>query len=310
MKLDKKNPAWMILTDDEKLALRLNLGMQKSTWKSGEIMKKSHYKLIEIKDRARTFVRIFTHHFREYTTLIPDDAKVSADLRDYLRFTIEERLPINQAVKKVDNPLYRHMASRDKIISEEVSKWKSSKNISERELYNLVLEFDRWNNFRILPKSIQEPSAFKRRDKNRLKKHLKIGTSLSKLAFKIIKSRYSYTSRRKINDAYLCLITLQNDKGKRKVEVIRIKADKESIDELSRVSLYLFPSESLADKYLELIKTFIDKENRHCAEGLKFWPLYRDIIKKAINYNEIQNIIPSRKNLEFAERLKAERKYY
>lgn len=310
MKLDKNNKAWVLLTEDEQLALRLNLGLRKSTWKSGEIMKKSHYKLIEIKDRARTFLRIFTHHFAEYGNLIPEDAKVSADLRDYLHFTMEKRMPVNLAIREVDNPLYRHMATRDSMVAQEMSKWKNSIKISEKELYALVMEFDRWNNFRIVPKSIQEPSAFKRRDKNKLKKHLRIGTSLSFLAYKLIKKRFTYNSRHSVNEAYLSLITVIGKKGIRKMDVIRIKADKEALEELSNVSLYLFPTEKFAEAYQDLVLTFIDKDARHCIDGLKFWPLYRDLIKKAINYEKIQNIIPSRRNLDFVERQKANKKYY
>lgn len=306
MKLDKNNKAWMLLVEDERLALNLNLGLRKSTWKAGEIMKKSHYKLIEIKDRAKTFLKIFTYHFQEYGELIPKDMQITPDLREYLTLTIIKRLPINKAIREIDSPLYHHQVTREKVISDEIIKWKSSVSLSQKDLYNLVLDFDRWNNFRILPKNMQEPSAFKRRDKNRLKKHLKLGTSISPLAYKIIKKKYQYTSNRKINAGYLILISEEP----RRTEIIKILANPENLADLSRSSLYIFDDENIATVYLQLILEYIRKEDKHCSEGLRFWPKYREIIKKAINYNLIQNIIPSRKNLEFIEPSRIRKNYF
>lgn len=310
MKLDENNKAWMVLTEDEQLSLRLNLGLKKSTWKSGEIMRKSHYKLIEIKDRAKKFLKIFQYHFDEYGQLIPEGIRISADLKEYFELTIIKRMSVSKAVQEIDNPLYRHISSRDSLMISEITPWKNSIKIPERDFYNLVMEFDRWNNFRIIPRPLQEPSAFKRRDKNKLKKHLKIGTSLPRLAFKIIKKRFTHTSRHEINEAYLSLITVMNKKGVRKTEVIRICANKENVDELSKASLYLFPSLRLAEEYGELVLNFIDKNERHCIDGLKFWPLYRALIQRAINYGQIQNITPSRKNLEFSLHQRTDKKYF
>lgn len=306
MKLDKNNHAWVLLLDDERLALQLNLGMSKSTWKSGEIMDKSHYKLIEIKDRAKTFLRIFTHHFAAHNNqIIPEDVKISPDLRLYLHLTIVGRLTIAKAIKKIDNPLFHHVATRDKVITEEVMKWKSSNNLSELDLFNLVMDFDRWNNFRILPKAIQEPSAFKRRDKNRLKKHLRIGTSLSPLAYKVIKKRFEYKGSQKIKAGWIILISPTIHK----VLMLRIHNKAENRTDLSKASIYIFEQESIAELYLSLILEYVNKTDRHCREGLKFWPQYRDMIKKAINYEQIQNIIPSRRNLEFIEPKRSRKKF-
>lgn len=304
MKLNQK--AWAILTEEEKIVLQLNLSLNKSTWKTGEIVKKSHYKLIEIKDRAKTFLRIFTHFFNEYNSLIPESVKISPDLKEYLILTIRDRVKTNQAYKQIDNPFYHRVKSRDEVIAEEISKWKSSLELAERDLYNLVIEFDRWNNFRILPKSIQEPSAFKRRDKNKLKKHLKIASTISPLSYLIIKKKFKYKTRHKIKAAYLVFVREPMEEGqKRKIKIIKVKAEDKHIAELSKASLFLFPTEELAREYGKLIYDFTHKESKHCIDGLKFWPLYREIIQKALNFEKIQNISPQRRYLEYADKKKA-----
>ena len=295
MKLNRQNKAWMLLSEEEQLALKLNLGLKKSTWKAGEIMRKSHYKLIEIKDRGRTFLKIFSNHFNEYHKLIPDGVTISPDLRTYLEATIIRRKRISQAIGEIDNPLYHHISTREESIALEVTKWKSSVRIPERELYNLIMDFDRWNNFRIMPKSIQEPSAFKRRDKNRLKKHLKIGTSIPAISHKVIKTRFEHKTNRKANVGYLSLITAEPQR----VEIIKVKTGADNLALLSKASLYIFPSHDIAQEYLSITLEYIRKDAKHCIEGLKFWPRYRAIIKSALNYETIQNIIPSRRYLEF-----------
>lgn len=47
-------------------------------------------------------------------------------------------------------------------------KWlKESEDEWDKDTLRLILEFDRWNNFRILPRMLQQPSAFKRRSNKR-----------------------------------------------------------------------------------------------------------------------------------------------
>jgi hypothetical protein len=296
-KLDKNNKAWMLLTEDERMVLKLNLGLSKSTWKAGEIMKKSHYKLIEIKDRAKTYLRIFTIYFSKYPEIIPEKVKISPDFKTYLLGVIKYRHPISRAIQDIDSPLWKHVKSRDKIILEEMGKWAKSPQMVERDLYHLIMDFDRWNNFRILPKSIQEPSAFKRRDKNRLKKHLKVATSVPLVSFEIIQQKFGITDKRERNEAWVPLVSGSASK----VEVVKIHLKDQNLREFSRCSLYVFNREELAHDYIKLVVDFINKEGKHCIDGLRFWPLYRNLIKKAVNYDQIQNVTPTRKYLNFAE---------
>lgn len=51
--------AWDCLTPTEQQSLFLQLSESKSSWEAGEILKLSHYKYLEIKERSEKFFRLF-----------------------------------------------------------------------------------------------------------------------------------------------------------------------------------------------------------------------------------------------------------
>jgi len=299
--LNEDNPAWMILTEEERLALQLFHGSDKSTWQAGEILKKAHYKYLEIKARGEKFLKMFTEHYELYDELFPNDIIISNGFRLYLKLVILKRKRVNKAIEDINNPLFWTTSSRDELIISEITKFKNSHKTSERNFYNLIMEFDRWNNFRILPKSIQEPSAFKRRDKNRHRKHLKTLTNMHPFSVKEIIRRYKFKPKSP-NVKHIGYITIIKDISELKYEVVPIHTVKKIMAEMSKIGIYIFQDKEVATEFINIILTYYDKETRHCTDGQKFWPQYRIIIKKAMNYNDIQNITPSRKYLENALR--------
>lgn len=52
--------AWDCLTPTEQQSLFLQLSESKSSWEAGEILKLSHYKYLEIKERSEKFFRLFS----------------------------------------------------------------------------------------------------------------------------------------------------------------------------------------------------------------------------------------------------------
>lgn len=299
--LTKDNPAWMILAEEERLALTLHYGADKSTWQAGEIMKKAHYKYLEIRARGEKFLKMFTEYFELYGDLFPQDLIISSSFRKYLLLVIVKRKRVNKVIREIGNPQYLITSSRDQSIIGEMSKFKNSRKISERNFYNLIMDFDRWNNFRILPKGIQEPSAFKRRDKNRHRKYLKILINMHPFSVREIIKRYEFESKAS-NVKHIAYITIIKDVKKAKYKIVPIHAIKSVMDEISRIGIYIFKDRQMAEVFIEIVLRYYDKEVRHCTDGQKFWPQYRLLIKKAINYNPVQNIIPSRKYLEYAMR--------
>jgi hypothetical protein len=178
---------YAILTAEEKTSLTLSLVNHKSTWEAGEIMGKAHYKYLEIRMRAEKFLKLFADYFQTYDRLIPANSTLDKHFTLYLKLTMEKRLPLKEVIAQIDSDLWKRPKTREIEIAREVQALRGCKYAHDQNLYHLIMDFDRWNNFRILPSSIQEPSAFKRRNKHKLRKLVNLFTSLHPLAILKIK---------------------------------------------------------------------------------------------------------------------------
>lgn len=293
---EAQQKAWDILTPEEKTALSLSLSSDKSTWEAGEIMGKAHYKYLEIRQRAEKFFIIFTEYFNDYPTLIPKWSNLDTHFKKYLYFTIIKRLPLQEAIKKIDSDLYKSPKPRGIEIAREVQALNGSKYAVDNNLFHLIKDFDRWNNFRILPPEIQEMSAFKRRNKHRLRKLVTLFTSLDPVSVMKLKQIYRYMGKKKANGIlYLPIITV-NDLSM--TEVIPITHTSINLRMLNSAILYAFKDKADADRFMEILKGYIEKDYKHCRDGQQFWPEFRILTKRAINHDDLMNIVPSRKYLQ------------
>jgi len=295
-KHDKINPeAWDILNTDEKTAVSLSLGHGKSTWEAGEIMQRAHFKYLEIQKRARKFLEIFTNHLEKYGSLFPGDLLLSFPFKEYLVLTIIERKNISQSVKQMEDPSYGVANRRNKLIINEIKKLREIDTESAHDLYNLIMDFDRWNNFRILPIEIQEPSAFKRRNKARNVKHLKNITTLPQFSVMKVIERYSYSG--KYTKVYLPLISgfLTDD-----YKIISVKRKILITKEITGIGLFLFTSRAMSKEFANLVSGYFLNSVKNCKTGQKFWPEFRILMSKAYNYKELENIHKSRTYLDNA----------
>ena len=195
----------------------------------------------------------------------------------------------------MEDPSYLVANKRNKLIAHELTKLKKANNIPSSDLYSLIMDFDRWNNFRILPLEIQEPSAFKRRNKSRNKKHLKVITSLPKFSVLKLIERYSYSG--KYPKVYLPVISEYLDKN---YKIVKVKKNITLINEITKIGLFIFDKEELAEDFSRLISDYFLNGTMNCKTGQKFWPEFRVTIKKAINYGDIENIHKSRTYLDKA----------
>ena len=86
-----QNKAWNLLTEKEKQALTLGLGYAKSSWEVGEMMGLSHYKFLELKERAERFFKLFEITYEGFITessFIKNICKVfMSDLDTKMRMT-------------------------------------------------------------------------------------------------------------------------------------------------------------------------------------------------------------------------------
>jgi hypothetical protein len=291
----ENNKAWAILREDERSALTLTHNFDKSTWQAGEIMNKAHYKYLEIKARAEKFLKMFTAYYEQFDQLVPPATFLHRDFVEYLNLVIIQRQTTKKASDNNPHTLLFVDKSRDRLINTEIEKLKTSKDEAHKELYLLIMEFDRWNNHRILPKNIQEPSAFKRRNKSRNLKHLKKISNIPTFTIKRIISKYQYEG--KFNKLYIPLLTDISDDN---YIIIPIKRTKANITDLSKVGLFMFEDKENADDFAYLIEGYINKKSKTCKDGQKFWPKYRLLSEKAINWRNVNNIVPIRKYLHNA----------
>lgn len=292
--LNMDNKAWMILNEDEKQAIKLNLGLQKSTWAASEIMGKSHYKYLEILERAKSIFKIFSEYFDLYNdALIPMDIEVEEDFERYIESVILDRMKVREATNDLKDKDLRKPENRDLMLVKNMQYLRSLNSINANNLFDLIKNFDRYNNFRVLPAAIQEPHAFKRRNKKRIKKYIENLLQLDDFIITSIIQRYSL-KRPKGDSLYFAL------PQKNRLELSRIiiiKRDEVIIKRFTDAGLFLFPVPDYAKEFLEIVTDYFGKDIKHCKEGQIFWPRLREIIKNAINYDEIENLIPGRKYL-------------
>lgn len=289
---------WAILKEDEKTALMLSVNHSKSTWQAGEIMGKAHYKYLEIQARAMHFYKMFTAHFTKTNgCLIPMHCPMAYYVREFFELTIQQRVEPKVAIKSIKGTPFVVASAKERILTGVLDELISSEYPDCRELYDVILEYDRWNNFRILPDSLQEPSAFKRRNKARLVKHLRHVQKLNIYHINRISERFKPSKTNRI--AYLPIILDNVDNG---YKVFKVGKETGIIDYISKeLRLYVFDNEELADDYGYLVESYINQQTKKsCKQGQNFWPQYRNLIKQANNYNKVNNIVPKRKYLEDA----------
>lgn len=293
-KLNKK--AWKILRDDEKTSLSLSLGHGKSSWESGEIMGRAHFKYLEIQKRAAKFLEIFTNHFQKYGELIPSDLDLPFSFTEYLNLTMISRHNISTAVKQMESKKYLVTSVRTRLITKEIESLKASPKQSAEDLYNLIMDFDRWNNFRILPINLQEPSAYKRRNKARNIKHLKNITSLPIFSILRLTEKFYYSGK-KYPKAYLPLFSNSVENG---YKIIPIKDSKKNLGKVTAIGLFIFKEQRIADEFCVLVREYFITGNKTCSRGQAFWPEFRRYMGLAMNHKELENIHKSRTYLDNA----------
>lgn len=296
--------AWYILTEEERSALMLSINHNKSSWQAGEIIGKAHYKYLEIQARARHFFKIFTEYYNLTSDLlIPEKSDLPWDFQIFINSIIGDRNGYRHTLKIIgreSDMTHKKASKRTEVLVSHMENLRNHKDPTHRQLHDLILEFDRWNNFRVLPDILQEPSAFKRRNKTRLLKHLKNLNNLDAFLIDRLYNKFKANKGYRLKILYLPIISDSMPEG---YNVIKVKATSKVVEYISKVlNLYMFLEKKEADKYGLLVEQYLNKPNKDCKQGQVFWPKFRTIIKKADNYNQVNNIIPRRDNLEIAFR--------
>jgi len=292
---------WNILTVKEQTALTLSYSLQKSSWEGGTTMNIAHYKYLELLKRADHFFKIFTIHFDQYGMLIPNSINIPRSVRAYLEHIIIDRKKISELQGSRGITDFKNVKKRELILTSYLTKLESmSRNRKAyRDFYNLVLEFDRFNNFRIIPDKFQLPSPSQRKVKVVLKNLIKFHSNLDIfLVLKLI-SLFSDTNKRDDNlHLYVPIVSRALDNG---YKIIHTSLNAPNSDykkstnvhtsdviRLSGIGLPIFTNEHFASRHSELVIKYVKNEHKgSIAQAQRFWSMYRDNIQNAINYQEL-----------------------
>lgn len=282
--------AWEMLNETERNSLMLTLSNGMSSWEAGGVLGISHYKYLEIKERAERFFKMFTLFFQKNnsTSLFGPETVVKPRFRDYIEGCLEKRLSKAEAVLYPGDSAHVVCSIRREFILKNMALLKASKYPHDIEVYKLIMEFDRWNNWRILPRKIQMPSAYKRRNNKRDKVYINWITKLSSNRAAAMLDIFSYHPKKAFKSR-LFITVFSNELFDDGYTVISIRDNDYNREKLNKLYTYMFPDEGSADAFGFLSTRFREKTEKS-ALGQKFWPKYREVVEKAINYKEVNNI--------------------
>lgn len=190
-----------------------------------------------------------------------------------------------------------------KISNIKIEKWmsilKQSEDEWDKDLYALIMEFDRWNSYRILPRKLQASTPYKRRTNKKEKVYIKYLHRIPDFKIRAMVDKY-WSNGKPENRYYISIISTLFDGG---YSIIPIRKDKDILSEITKMKIYIFSTIMDADIFGVLVKEFFER-TKDPKSGLKFWEEYRSVIKTAINYREINNMDFTCSNLDMAYNLK------
>ena len=287
---EAQEKAWNCLREDEKQSLFLQLSYGKSAWEAGTIMKRPHYKYIEIRDRAQKFFELFTDFFEKHSSIFRPGAPLPDDMKDFFEGCLEKRLSREDAARISGETFNLAPRVRNTRIIKYMKLLKESQEIWDQDTRALIIEFDRWNNFRILPGILQAPSAYKRRVNTKYKIYLRYMLKNFPIwAHDKLMERYGAKNSKstpKHPKYFTVFISNIYENG---YEVRPIKASEEAIREFSKYYLYVFKEEIEADIFGMMICTFRSR-TKQIKTGQVFWNEFREVVESAINYKQINNV--------------------
>lgn len=275
--------AWSWLTKDEQDSLLLTLTQGLSSWRASEALGITHYKYLELKARSEKLFRLFCDYLEIHHNLIPPRAPIGEHFRDFITGCIEKRLSKNDAViYGGDSKWYL----REILANQLRFNMDNLRNSSDKwcnDLYALILEFDRWNNFRILPLDLQAPSPYRRRSQKKYKIYLRFLFQIPDFKINSLILQYNNPGRGRHYIAVISLIFPKNYK------LIPVSRSQKITKELSKKRIYVFENKGDAETFGLLASQYYTY-TQNIKTGQRFWNNFYDAIEKAVNFKEINHI--------------------
>ena len=279
--------AWKCLTEPERKILFLTFSQGLSGRRAEEIMGLTHYKYLENKARAERLFKLFSEYFFKHPSLIDPKTKIEPRFRDYLHSAILNRKSKRDAIVDCgDSSWFLTEISSEKMCKNMQRLKDSPPGTWDRDLYGLVVEFDRWNNFRILPKRYQAPSAFNRRSQKSFRSYIKYLHRIPDSTVRALVDQYWSTSVKIETRYYLSLLSPSFPLG---YIVVPIKKDGGILSKFTSMRVYIFNTPEEADEFGLLLYQYYERTLER-ADSLVYWREFRTMIQKAINYRYLSNL--------------------
>lgn len=276
-----REKAWSHLTDVEKQSIYLTLGQGLSGMQACEILQITKYKFLELKARSETLFRIFTDYFTMYSILIRPACPLKPAFRDFIYACLEKRLPLPEANIYAGEGKWSRVNVREVEVIGGMELLKKSESKHDNDLFALIQEFDRWNNFRILPYCLQMPSPYRRKGNRLAKNYFRYLRNINPNTLFRIATTLQWAGHKKW---YISLISETLENG---YKVIPIEASEKNKTTLSIQRLYIFKEALEATEFaLVVIRQPTVNASR---EGVDFWKTYTTLIQKAINYEAVSH---------------------
>lgn len=275
--------AWDCLTKQEQDSLMLTLSQGMSTWQVSEALGISHYKYLELKARSEKFFRLFSDYFELHPSLVPSRAPIGERFVDYIEGCILKRLPKVEAIIYAGDSSWHLKEIHKKQILYNMENLRQCNDKWVQDFYALIMEFDRWNNFRILPTEIQAPSAYKRRSLKKYKIYIKFLFQIPDFKIKALIKKYHKPGGSRM---FVGLVSTMLDDG---YMIMQVSKNKNNIAELTKQKIYVFSNKSDAESFALMASRFYHY-TQDIKSGQIYWATFQDIIEKAVNYKEINHL--------------------
>ena len=286
--------AWDVLDELEKSVLILCLTHGKSVREVGSIIKKPHYTCLKVKTRAENLFKIMMAHYYNYEALFSPKSPTSNDFRTYMESLIEDRKTVKESYQKAENYSLTFLKLRDSYVIKYMEYLKLSDDPWDKSTYEVIMEFDRYNNFRILPKAIQRPSPFKRNYTKEMVKYIDTMTNLKPVTIDYLLSLVGKSEK---EDTQIYTVIFSYEEFEHGYKVLPIYYKNKNIEIFEREKFYLWSDIEEADYFGAIVSTYAYKE-KIPGSAQKFWNKYREQIKLAINYKDVNNIRDEGYNIE------------
>jgi hypothetical protein len=273
-----KIKAWELLTTKEKNSLQLVFGHGKSNMEASVIMNIFPYKFTEILLRAKKFFLVFSEHFYVWDNL--DLEGCDNEFRAYIESTVLHRKTVPKAIEAVNSSKFYDYNYRINLLSEEMGLLLQDTPTT----YDLLITFDQWNAFRILPKQFQVPSPFNRRQNKAFKRIYEKITNLSELSYRAIDKAF-YTKH-----PPMMHVPLLGEYHGNQIMILPVPKSEKNIKYFSKNLLPVFISRDKALEFAKFVHDYYSIPNKTIHLSRLFWPGFRKLVNEADNLNLLLNL--------------------